>query len=47
MGSSDREDFDTEIGSGLSPIEFIAMGNRHSSPEVQLGTLIVFVTGGN
>jgi hypothetical protein len=47
MGSSDREDFDAEIGSGLSPIEFIAMGNRHSSPEVQLGTLIVFVTGGN
>ena len=47
MTASDREDFNIEIGAALGPIDFIAMGNRQPRPDLQLGTLIVFISGGS
>ncbi|HUF37540.1 MAG TPA: DUF3352 domain-containing protein [Anaerolineales bacterium] len=47
MSSSDRESFDNEIGSALSPIDIIAMGSRLAGPWTRVGTLIFLIPGGS
>jgi hypothetical protein len=47
MTAADREDFNAEIGASLGPIDFVAMGNRLPNPDLQWGTLIVFISSGS
>lgn len=46
MGVDELEIFTTQAAA-LEPIEFIAMGNRLPSPDLQLGRLMVFIASGN